>query len=388
MADILTNNAPALSATSDMPSAAPVQTQAPAPELDTTAAPVAAESTVATTEPAVATPTPVAPTATSKEPIGVRISELTRQRREADERALRLENLANQQSERLAQALEVISKLGSATPQTTSATTSTDISSRPTRDQFADAEAYEEALVTWASSEAASRATAEFQRQQAEAEALKVERENQTKLEQEAQTRRETEQKQADELRNSWESKREAALAKYEDFAEVAESPTVQISDAMALVIMNSDDGAEIAYYLGKHPDEAAKIASMIIPGQVYPTGTAKAGMPMPDPIKQSVAMGRLAAKLGLEATPVVTTEPVTNSLAVPLTTPATTIPVTPAPTVVLAPAPPNPISGSNANATSRSLQEVGNEGTMEEYAARRTPQIIADRRPGGRAIH
>lgn len=386
MVDILTNSAPALSATSDMPSAAPAPVQTPAPEPD---AAVAAVTTEPATTPVVTEPAPVVTPAippASKEPIGVRISELTRQRREADERALRLENLANQQSERLAQALEVISRLGSTTPQTTSVPMSSDISSRPIRDQFSDPEAYEEALVTWASSEAASRATAEFQRQQAEAEAIRVEQQNQARLEQEAQTRREAEQKQADELRSSWESKREVALAKYEDFAEVAESPTVQISDAMALVIMNSDDGAEIAYYLGKHPDEAAKIAAMILPGQVYPPGTPKAGMPLPDPIRQSVAMGRIASKLGLEAAPVVATEAVTNSLAT--STAATTTPVTSAPTVVLAPAPPNPISGSNANATTRSLQEVGNEGTMEEYAARRTPQILADRRPGGRAVH
>jgi hypothetical protein len=389
-ADILPANAPALSATSDMPSAAPVD-----PAATVVTEPVADPAATPNVDPAVTpAPTPATPAAPVREPIGVRLSEITRQRREAEERAQRLENLVTQQGEQLTRALEAITKIGTAT-QAPAPTTTQDISARPTRDSYADPESYEAALVTWASSEAASRAAAEMERRQAEAEEARAEAARVAEANRVEQARLDTERRQADALKTSWETKREAALIKYEDFIEVAESPNVPISDAMALVIMNSDDGAEIAYYLGKHPDEAAKIAGMVIPGQVYPPGTPRAGLPMSDGIKQAVAMGRLATKLGLEA-PV--TVAVTNSLVAPATAtpaPASTtaaIPVTPAvatpPAVVLAPAPPNPISGSNANATTRSLAEVGNEGTMEEYAARRTPEILAARRPGGRALH
>ena len=386
-ADILSANAPALSATSDMPSAAPVDTAA-----TVATEPVADPATAPTVDPAVTpVPAPAAPAAPAREPIGVRLSEITRQRREAEERAQRLENLVTQQGEQLTRALEAITKIGTTT-QAPAATATQDISARPTRDSYSDPESYEAALVTWASSEAASRAAAEMERRQTEAEEARAEAIRVAEANRVEQTRLEAERQQADALRTSWETKREVALSKYEDFVEVAESPNVPISDAMALVIMNSDDGAEIAYYLGKHPDEAAKIAGMVIPGQVYPPGTPRAGLPMSDGIKQAVAMGRLATKLGLEA-PV--TAAVTNSLAAPAavpvpataTTPATPVVATP-PAVVLAPAPPNPISGSNANATTRSLAEVGNEGTMEEYAARRTPEILAARRPGGRALH
>lgn len=370
-----------------MPSAVPVEptsTVATEPVADTIATPAV--------EPAVTpAPAPATPAAPAREPIGVRLSEITRQRREAEERAQRLENLVTQQGEQLTRALEAITKIGTTT-QAPAPTATQDISARPTRDAYSDPESYEAALVTWASSEAASRAAAEMERRQTEAEEARAEAIRVAEANRVEQTRLEAERQQADALRTSWETKREAALSKYEDFVEVAESPSVPISDAMALVIMNSDDGAEIAYYLGKHPDEAAKIAGMVIPGQVYPPGTPRAGLPMSDGIKQAVAMGRLATKLGLEAT---VTPAVTNSLAAPAavpvpataTTPATPVVATP-PAVVLAPAPPNPISGSNANATTRSLAEVGNEGTMEEYAARRTPEILAARRPGGRALH
>jgi hypothetical protein len=50
---------------------------------------------------------------------------------------------------------------------------------------------------------------------------------------------------------------------KYEDYEDVAFNPELTITDAMAQVIQLSDDGPEIAYFLGKNPDEAKRIAAL-----------------------------------------------------------------------------------------------------------------------------
>lgn len=382
MVDILPINSPALSATSDMPPATPVVTTPTNSSSDTVPVTTPVEPTVTTTE-----TTPAVTPAPPKEPIGARLSELSRQRREADERAARLELLVGQQGEQLTKALEALTKVSSQAKPQVSTQTSTGISRpRPTRDEFSDPTDFEVALVSWASEEAASRAASEMERRQEEARAEADRVAEEARLAREADDQRVREQAANNELRNSWNSKREAALAIHEDFAEVAENPSIAISDPMALVIMNSDDGAEIAYYLGKHPDEAAKIAAMVVPGQVFPSGTPKAGLPVPDHIKQAVAMGRLAAKLGLDVQTTTSADTNANALVTPASVPVTaSVPATPAPTqtIVLAPSPPNPISGANANATQRTLYDAGNEGSMEEYAAMRRPQLLAERRPG-----
>ena len=50
---------------------------------------------------------------------------------------------------------------------------------------------------------------------------------------------------------------------KYPDFQEVTGNPALHISTEMAEFISDSDLGPDVAYYLGKHPNEAAKIAQM-----------------------------------------------------------------------------------------------------------------------------
>lgn len=54
----------------------------------------------------------------------------------------------------------------------------------------------------------------------------------------------------------------EAARAKHADYDQVVTND-VTVSPAMAEMMVGSEHGAEIAYYLGKHRDEAAKIAKM-----------------------------------------------------------------------------------------------------------------------------
>lgn len=53
------------------------------------------------------------------------------------------------------------------------------------------------------------------------------------------------------------------AEEKYPDFREVAMNPELPITPAMYDALIDSPNGADIAYYLGKFPDEAGRIASM-----------------------------------------------------------------------------------------------------------------------------
>jgi hypothetical protein len=55
----------------------------------------------------------------------------------------------------------------------------------------------------------------------------------------------------------------EKASEKYPDFQQVAGNPNLPINEGMAEFIADSDAGPDVAYYLGKHPSEAAKIAQL-----------------------------------------------------------------------------------------------------------------------------
>ena len=71
----------------------------------------------------------------------------------------------------------------------------------------------------------------------------------------------------------------ETAVEKYADFEQVAHNPDTPISAAMVDAIKSSDLGAEIAYHLGKNPEEAKAIYAM-------------------PPMRQISAIGKLEGKL------------------------------------------------------------------------------------------
>lgn len=81
------------------------------------------------------------------------------------------------------------------------------------------------------------------------------------------------------ELAKQWEAKAEKAEEKYEDFDEVAYNPRTPISQPMAELIHASDVGADLAYYFGKNPDEAYRIAQL-------------------DPIRAAKEIGKLEVKV------------------------------------------------------------------------------------------
>ena len=67
---------------------------------------------------------------------------------------------------------------------------------------------------------------------------------------------------------------------KYDDFEEVAFAKELPITDSVIEALKETDKPDEVIYYLGKNPDEAARIATMR------------------SPLKQAAALGKLEAKI------------------------------------------------------------------------------------------
>jgi len=128
------------------------------------------------------------------------------------------------------------------------------------------------------------------------------------------------------EIVSSWEEKATKAEDKYDDFDEVVGN--IQPVDAVSVAIMSADNGADVAYYLGKNLKEAQRI------------------MEIRNPIAQSVAIGKLAAKL--ESEPPVPKQP------------------------SKAPAPITPVSG-NAAAPS---DEIAPDDDMRTFIRKRERQL------------
>lgn len=91
----------------------------------------------------------------------------------------------------------------------------------------------------------------------------------------------------------------------YEDFEDVALAPDLPVSDAMVLACADSEHGPTALYYLGEHPEEAARISKLSAVNQVReidkliatltkPAAPTKA----PDPIKPNGGDGGSPATL------------------------------------------------------------------------------------------
>ncbi len=86
--------------------------------------------------------------------------------------------------------------------------------------------------------------------------------------------------------KESWDKELAAARERYDDFDEVALSDTLPINQATYETIVNAGkDGADLAYYLGQHRDEAAAIFKL------SPTATM-------------LALGKMLAKISADETP------------------------------------------------------------------------------------
>ena len=65
----------------------------------------------------------------------------------------------------------------------------------------------------------------------------------------------------------------------YDDFDDITDNPDIIISDSMAQAILRSNNGADIAYYLGKNPAEADRLLNL-------------------DPYSVAIEIGKISAKI------------------------------------------------------------------------------------------
>ncbi len=139
----------------------------------------------------------------------------------------------------------------------------------------------------------------------------------------------------ADGIRKSQEQfsqRRTKAMEKYADFAEVADTPNVKVPQIVVQAIIHHERGPELQYFLGKNPQEAERLSAI------------------DNPLIQAIELGSLLGRL--DATP----------------------PAKPA--VSNAPPPIKPISGGVNPAVTKSLYDIAQTGSMEEYAAARKPTL------------
>lgn len=130
---------------------------------------------------------------------------------------------------------------------------------RPARDEYDDPDLYDDALMEWGKREGVRAAeAAEVQKRESEAAAERQRLADETQAEHEAEVNR---------VHTAWQDKRTTAIEKYPDYVEVAEAAPEDggpvITEAMAAAILQSDNGTEVAYWLGQNTDEATRIASI-----------------------------------------------------------------------------------------------------------------------------
>jgi len=80
-------------------------------------------------------------------------------------------------------------------------------------------------------------------------------------------------------IQDAYHEREETARDKYNDFDQVAYSPTLMITATMAMTIKESEIGPELAYHLGTNPAEARRIAALT-------------------PLSQARELGKLETKL------------------------------------------------------------------------------------------
>ena len=190
---------------------------------------------------------------------------------------------------------------------------------RPRRQDFDDPYAYDDARDDWAD----RRNAAGMERRLAERE-----------REKRAAEIAAAEQQYVGALASGYRVRRDRFVETHPDYPEIAESDALRVTDVMAGLIARHPAGPAVAYHLGQNREEAARIAQL-------------------DPASQAAEFGRLSALLGSEPTAARSASP--------------------------APAQPRDATGKYVR---NSNPATGREEPMEQYAARRTAEIIAQRFP------
>src|SRR5437899_6749003 len=233
--DLLDIKSPGLSSTSDMP-VIETKPDVIVPEKD---AEVAAE--VEVEEPAPSDkPAPAADDKPKKaQGVQIRINELTRQREDERRRAEAAE----------ARELRILTALERATVKEQPKPDAEEKEPvRPKKLDFPDPDQYDIAVDDYVTQRAAWIAKREV-RSHIEAQERKS-----------AETAAQAQQKA---VQDKFKERVEKAKLKYADYSEKAESPNVKVSFPMAYAILQSEQGPDIQYFLGEHPEEAERISSM-----------------------------------------------------------------------------------------------------------------------------
>lgn len=93
-----------------------------------------------------------------------------------------------------------------------------------------------------------------------------------------------TEEMEARELRGNFQSRAQAMREEHPDFDEVVFNENLSISVPMRDAFMNLPDGAKLAYHLGQHPEEAARISRLSPNHQMLELGRVSARIAAPPP--------------------------------------------------------------------------------------------------------
>ncbi|MGE4442715.1 MAG: hypothetical protein AB7D27_14680 [Desulfomicrobium sp.] len=191
-----------------------------------------------------------------KNAVQKRIDEITRARREAEGRAKHLEQVLYNVTQRQ-QVADVQAQQLQDQPA----------EQPPKPEDFQDVDSFQ-------------RAVARFEARQEVRAEMKAEAERQQSSQRQAAQAREQQESQQRAV-SMVESGREA----FEDFDDVVMAPGVRITPVMAdAMSLDAKTGSSVAYYLGKSPEESARIASM------------------KNPLAQAVEIGRLSEKIASAA--------------------------------------------------------------------------------------
>jgi hypothetical protein len=286
IADLLARaeTAPLLSATTDMPSVEPVVEPVPEPKVEPTVEPAVEPKPEPKPEPEPA----------QKEGIQQRFSDMAAQRRAAEARADKLADL-------LQQSIEALNKV---TVKPAEEPRPADQDRRPTRDDFGDPNQYDDELIAWSARQTAKLTMAEMEKRNAETRAA----DEKAKLDRDVEAQNAT-------LAADWNTKRAKAIERHPDFVEVAETD-LPVGVPVVHALIHSEDGPEIAYWLGHHPEELDRINKITSPirvtmeiGRIYERMVAPSPSPrvevsrVPEPIEPVRARNAAADKTPEEMT-------------------------------------------------------------------------------------
>ena len=92
------------------------------------------------------------------------------------------------------------------------------------------------------------------------------------------------------EVVEAYNEREEKARDKYDDFEDVVYNPKLRITDVMAESIQSSDNGPDLAYWLGSNPKEAERIARLSPILQAKEIGKIEVRLADNPPVKKSTS--------------------------------------------------------------------------------------------------